>query len=308
MSLGKLPARRAAVAVATILAALVATGCREYKVEMRIRANGSGERVTTIEAEPDPPAETRALLGLASGWSEAAIVRDGKPAVRFARQVAIGREDDWGRLPPDLLVLSDAAGRASLGSHVSVQCGRSDAGRRCTYQETIGWRDLRETMADVYADSLDRALRDSVPDLDHEVRAEVRGLVHGAVLLRWDSLMEAEGHEHEAEGVIDALAREAGRAAGRGHAPGQARRVTQLVRSVCLAPQGRGLNPDPALGALPGIELPFDSSLEMHVTLPGTIVQSNADQIQDRTAVWRIDLSKALQGDIVLHAEADLGG
>jgi len=291
-------------------AALVLTGCREYKVEVRIDPNGGGQRIATVDAAPDLAPAARALVGLAAGWDEKAIEKDGKAGRQFTRRQTVA-PGGWSRLAPDIVALSDAAGRARLDDRISVDCTREKGGGRCTYREVIAWHNLRETLADVYAASLDTVLSDSIPALGAATRAEIRGLTRGAVLFAWDDLVESDGHEHGTERTTTALSEAAAQLvarevpAGHGAEAATAERVARLVRSALLDGHGQ-LSSDP-LAAVPGIELSTDASLELRVTLPGPIVESNADEVQGQTAIWRVDLSKALQEEITLQAVAEMG-
>ncbi len=289
------------------LIGLALSGCQTYRVETRVNADGGGERVTKLDAESEVEAPTRALLGLTGAWREETIERQEQPRLihRFTRERAVGSAAEWSTLPPDLLIRSDADGHATLAERVTVEMRRDGAERRCIYREVIGWRYLRETVADAFADFLDKALRDTLPQVAPQTRAELRGMIRGYVVAGWSDLTASDDHGGSAERLVEFFIADSGRIAARAGGADEGARIARVMRRLLFDPDGN-LKSDP-LDRLPGVELSGESSLELQLTLPGEIAESNADEVKGRTAFWRVDLGKALDADIELKAEAKLG-
>jgi hypothetical protein len=192
----------------------------------------------------------------------------------------------------------------AFANDLSVEVASGTNLRTYTYRERFSWTGLREILTERQGEGFFNRLRGSYPYLNDEDRRELTGLLAGAIL----ATVELESSSKENEGVADALTR-----AVEAHAEDVIHRHDPTAACADLAQ----ITHDSIAGAdqdleaflrrdLPGAYLAGATSIELTVTMPGHIVDSNADRVEGKTAVWTLDTWDALVRPVELFVRSEL--
>ncbi len=323
--------KRIARTLLPILIGLIAlTGCQEYDVEVVVEPDGSGSRelVLSTNSRPNGTSEPTLMefehaycLDDRSGWK---TVETGKAEEEdstksffgtrpsralWQRDARATRPTDWARMSGDIRLLGDPVGsrdsEVEFTNRIAVETATDSGKAILTYSEQFEWIGLKEAVAHRQADLFVKQTDEHCPEISPEVRGELRGLMIGAMLMELDlSVRDVDDGEHEAlAATITDLALAA--MTGKHGAPTPAE-MTAIVTRLLADPDGELT--DWLEEMLPGAGLGIETAIEISVTLPGEIVQSNADTIDGRTASWTIDILQALVWPVEIFARAEIDG
>lgn len=316
--------RTLCVGAACVLAASAA-GCVDYTIETTIRPDGSGERLQRFEVTRNTdfdlsPQAFEALTGAGAGPGWATTTRldsDGDTVRVVERRETVATLDGWNRFSDAVLLHGTTPDRADERLGI-VRLGdveyrttlevrrshRSDGSEVVAYHESFAWQDAAAVIVEALVASADAELRRGFPDLQDEGRGEVLGYFRARL---WAAGEAGAFSEPDADALMDEAA---------------ARTVAHAVRIVgdpAAEPALRGVftravdveSADTEAtfeDRLPGLTLGFNMSMIVRVTMPGTVVDTNADDRDGNTLEWRFspfdDLSRAVE----LRAEAVVGG
>lgn len=315
--------RRSMRAVTFALAA-TAAGCVDYTIDTTIRADGSGTRVERMEITRNSDFDLtsgafEALTGArpSDGWSTRTRVDDDGDTVRIVeRATAIDAWSGWapsgttllrGAVPEraderlGLVRLGDIVYRDSL----AVTRTPGEGGREVvTYHEWFVWHDAAEAVVEALVEQARRDLRERYPALDDERRGTILGYFRARL---WAAGEAGAFSDPDADALIDdAVARTAAHATRVVGEPAREPALLALFSAVVDvgSPEAEATFED----LLPGLTLGFNTSLVVRVTLPGTIVDTNADEREGNTLEWRFSPFDDLAGPIELRARAVVGG
>jgi len=296
---------------ALVLALLLAlAGCQHYSVEATLDADGGGRRVCELVCDaPGPTPEATVThfregfaLSEASGWRR--VDRDEEPQhLVFRRERELARAADWSSLDGEIAVPgrpgTEAAG-VLFSNSVQVEASGEGEERTLSYRERFEWRGILPAASALIAELGGAALAADYPALDAPARAELRGLLAGAGL-RYIALEQEDAGEPAYETFLAALAEQARAIIARQHptatAPAIAERLHRVLRGA--AEEGSALFAE----RLPGLDLVAATDLSFRLTLPGPVLETNADRVEGNTAIWQFGLSDALLEPVQLYAK-----
>ncbi len=315
------PLRRARglAAWGAALAMPLLAGCWQYEIGVTIYPDGSGSRTLRLQANPDDLQEESAdtadfirlfNLSTEAGWT---MERQREPGAQqeiliFTRRSQPASLGDWRHLSGDVRIqgtLEPGPNEAVAFTNViSIEAGAGANLRTYTYREQFTWTGLREIIIARQAEGFFNRLHSSYPFLSGEDRLELTGLLAGAML----ATVELEASSKEPEGVAEAL----GHAVEahvkdviRRHDPGAA--CTDVGQIAKDALTGADKDLEAFLHEkLPGAYLAGATSIELRVMMPGRIVDTNADRVEDRTACWSLDAWDALVRPVEPYARSEL--
>ncbi|MEQ9569682.1 MAG: hypothetical protein RLN75_05785 [Longimicrobiales bacterium] len=316
---------RRSMRAATFALAATAAGCVDYTIDTTIRADGSGTRVERMEvtrnSDLDLTAETfQALTGArpSDGWSSRTRVdTDGDTTWIVERTATIDAWAGWVRpsgtallkgAPPDradervgLVRLGDVVYRDSLAV---TRAPGEGGGEVVTYREWFVWHDAAAAVVEALVEQARRDLRERYPALSDEDRGTILGYFRGRL---WAAGEAGAFSDPDADALIDdAVARTAAHAARVMGEPAREPGLRALFSAVVDvgSPEAEATFE----GLLPGLTLGFNTSMVVRVTLPGTIVDTNADEREGNTLEWRFSPFDDLARPIELRARAVVGG
>ena len=293
--------------------ALWLAGCWQYEIEVTIAPDGSGSRALRLQADSEDLEQEAGdltefiglyCLGTDAGW----VMERGQEYVEFTRRSQPASLGDWRFVSGDVRILGTlepgSGNDVAFINAVSVDIGAGTNLRTYTYRERFAWTGLREIIIARQAEGFFNRLRGSHPSLSDEDRPELTGLLAGAVL----ATVELKASSIEREGVAEALGQ-----AVEAHAEDIIRRrdpdavCTDLAQIVHDAITGADKDLEAFLHEkLPGAYLAGATSIELRVTMPGRIVESNADRVEGKTAFWSMDAWDALVRPVELSVRAEL--
>ena len=294
-------------------------GCWQYEIEVTINPDGSGSRTLRLQADPEDMREESAdmaefvglyCLGAEAGWT---MEREREPGAKreilvFTRRGQPASLGDWRHVSGDVRILGtlepDPDTNVAFANAVAIEAGAGANLRTYTYRERFSWTGLREIIIARQAEGFCNRLQGSYPFLTDENRQELTGLLAGAIL----ATVELEASSKEPEGVAEALAH-----AVEAHVEDIIRRhdPDAACTDVAQIVNGGLTGADKDLEAflhekLPGAYLAGATSIELRVTMPGRIVESNADRVEGKTACWSMDAWDALVRPVETFVRSEL--
>jgi hypothetical protein len=314
--------------IATLLAAaalLALTGCQTYEVNVALRADGGGSRAIVLELDGSLGAEStptlkeyRGYFNLDAAWEYSGVpdtkrveadglFRSDRVRTRFTKDIEVKRAEDWSALSGDVSVRGSLDkgpfGAVRFSNHLNVRRGGREGARTLEYRETFRWTKLREVLVKHQVDVFLAIVGAAYPALSETQLAELRGVAAAGFLMGLEmNLRDVE--EEVAGAVLAALEGYARENLGLEPEPEGADVLRSAFRHALL-------DPDNQLEAflaekLPGVDQAALTDLELRVTMPGPIIETNADSVEGQTAVWRIELLAALNAPVQARALAAL--
>lgn len=288
--------RRGAACAFAVAVCAAAAGCQQYQVEVRVDPGGGGERTVTLDLAEAASDTLAHLMALDVGDWTASTAKDADGADRYLyrRRTAVSDLGGW-PAAGGLLVRGEASGKVRLAVDVGVEQVRGTGGAHFVYRETLHWENLREEVAAQAADAFAAWLEDRRPALPASVVAEQRGVVAAAVVMRWADIGKVDGEAAD-RFADDLLALVEDRLRRAGIPAEQAAAIRREAKDFDLM---SGMET-----ALPGLDQALQTGYELKVTMPGRVTGGNADEVDGRTATWRVDLTRSIAAPLVLTVES----
>ena len=317
------------------------TACRGYDVNVTVAPDGSGTRTLMLNTDIKSPDDPQLLqmaelfdLTEARGWKRidpapVEAERTGVAApfsalneqesVVFERRTKAKNAQGWDRSSGDIHIL----GRALAGPGTPVAGPRADqdvefqnvvalevgtqAGRSTvTYRERFAWTGLLEWLTAHSAERFAQVLKESYPFLTDPDLAEMRGYVAGQLTAAIVGRKPKDNLNVMLEPLAGPLEDYTRRVILRRRPDADVGGLRARCESLL---DGEGDELETSLATeLPGVDLAVLASIDLKVTLPGPVVDSNADETDGNVAIWHIDLWDALGQPIEAYARADAGG
>jgi hypothetical protein len=298
------------VLVGALSVGLLLGSCKRYEVEVSLAPDGSGTRTVTFVTEAWPedegPSDLDAIRELFAldperGWTK--VENGSADRTRYRRTVEVSDAAGWSEQSGDVRVLGTTAPSAradvNLVNRIRVEHDAEEG--TVAYSETFIWHGLLDAIIDFESGRLGSALRERYPFLTPEDMAELHGLVAGSLTV-WGTLTVASEEPHPAEeAVVETVADLAASVVHRRHPEaGWAE-----ARAIVTEALGSSEELDRYLEReLPGVHLALFTGIELRVAMPGEITETNAEEVEGRTASWEIDIWDALARPVRLHATA----
>jgi len=309
-------------ALALLALALLAGGCKEYRLNVALDADGGGTRRlelvwdTDLGPETDPSLETiRALFALdeADGWQvttgdQAAVDQatgaKGK-VTHFTRERRLRRPSDWSGASGDVVIrgtLDPESPYAEVGlvNRVSVEVEAAEGGRYLTYTESFAWTGFQEAVVDHFTDRIGHALTSAYTDMDKWDRVRLWGLIEGHLAL-WLHLQMRDDDLDDDVIAVPLASHALGIVRG-SHPEADAETLRAAIEGV-MDQSGEEFEAWLAEN-VPGAFHAGMMGILLQVTLPGRIVDSNAETVEDGTATWKAGFWDATTEPVVFTARA----
>ncbi|MCU0610275.1 MAG: hypothetical protein MUE60_00615 [Candidatus Eisenbacteria bacterium] len=310
--------RRAWLGV-VVVGLLLTAGCKDFIIETGINPDGSGTRAITLEAgslENDDTGLTldqyRQLLGVTEQrgwhlvWEESP--QDGERNAVFSRNARIPGIDSWSGASGDITLQGALAGSpfASVRGVNEVRATTARGAQSTTYEyrETFDWRGLREALVDFVAARLVEEVAREFPGITPEDRAELRGLAAGATAMDLPRLFDVSDEERASLPMVRTVGIYGTHVLSRRGIAAAPADLEAIAARVLDDPESR--LEDFLSTNLPGVYAVALTNVSLSVTLPGTIVESNADAVEASTVKWEFGILDALRGPVTMHATSEL--
>lgn len=308
-----------------IAALSVLAGCQQYEVRVEVAADGSGRREVALEAEtpkawPERPSAGDYLrlhhISPETGWTlpegfDAAA--DSVSGMVFTREVFPDGFADWSRTSGDIHIRGRLPGgpaggpmrrSVEFGNEVKVAPVALEGETLIEYREQFQWHGLRHLIAENYADRFIAGLTGAYPALTSPDIQRIRGLVEGLVQVALE-FQSGDEPERLEEALTRALRVHAFEVVRGRIADADAARVGELARTLV---QDSEEDLDRFIAQVyPGVHIGWQTRVELSVTMPGDIVDTNADRIEGRTASWEIDSGEAITGPVTAYVRSRRG-
>jgi hypothetical protein len=309
-----------AFAIALLCSAMLVAGCNSVDVAVRINEDGTGTRVvrTSFDAELDDTS-TPSLkdacsmfgIGPSTGWAalpDTGASRSGKPNPAFERTETSRSEKDWASMSGDISIrgsLAKAQNQDLLFSNdVVFSLERKEGVRTYSYRESFTWPDFMAYFTDFECDWIFRELKKKYPSLRPEDAIELKGLLAGTMAMA----MDLQAGDKKCEGADDSMEQTV------------VNNVYEIIRKRSSAVTRTDVSAffDEKLDAsndafevmlkrdMPGAYLATQTEIELRVTFPGVLVDSNAKTVDGHVASWTIHPVDAITRPMVLYLRSEV--
>lgn len=300
--------------------ALLSAGCKEYDVRVKIMPDGGGSRYVelttasvTSSNEESAYEEFTELFSLyeKDGWTvnKRKVEGNGEEGHRgyiYTLERHAKDLDDWREMSGDINIRAALPGgtyhKVKFQNTIGVEIAHGAHAKSITYHETLGWDSLKEELIDFFATWYQDSISATYPELGSVELAELRGLFAGHLAMGLAAVEETGDFDGEsvardmvsmATGIIRRARPDA---------------ATEDVYGITEAVLNDSTNKFERFAAreMPGFELAFFTGINLSVTMPGRIVESNADEVQERTAIWNLDIMQTINRPIELFVRAEV--
>lgn len=304
------------VLLATGLAA--AAGCQHYDVQVAIEPDGTGQRTVdfTIEGSGDDAALTNEQLrdffriDASHGWT---LVSGKPPDAQASAAGATYRHamtcDDptaWDRADGELRIQARPGERPDVvfANDLDVRLLESEEGRVCQYRETFSWTGLRQEITSFMADRFVEQVHAAYPFLTTDELHELRGLLAGMVMLHLQATGEYEDQEPDDELTVAAILAHAEDVLRRHPGDHDTTEMNAIVRASADDPMG--VLDHHVAQQLPGAYHAASTALNLSVTMPGPIIDTNADRIDGQMVSWEMSIWDASAHPVEVFATSEI--
>jgi hypothetical protein len=302
--------------ISAVCCLLLIGGCRHYEVEVVLNPDGGGSRHLKLSGDPllDEDIsldEFRKLFHLdeAMGWQVVRETNSKGEKISFEGTGTIQDLASWHERSGDIRIDGSLTGdsHADVGCRntVVVEIVEGPSGGQYTYKETFAWTGLKESVVAFVSEQFSAAMAEAYPFLGPEEIAELRGLMAGHLALYRFDIPEDEEKEQE-ETAIASVTFYAREIVARNHPDADLRGIMDVAQGV--VEDSDGALDEYIEENLPGVELALFTDVSLRVQMPGPIVETNAEEIEERTAIWKVDLLDAAEEPIELYVRSGMPG
>jgi hypothetical protein len=261
---------------------ILVAGCQTFHVAVTLDAEGGGTRTLELTTDGNwdedggvsSVEELRQLFGLAEarGWAR---VETGEKSgegggLRFRRSATIPDLASWHGHNGDLQVRGTLEegplSDVRFSNAIAIETGTGSAARFFGYRETFSWEMLREVILSGMSEHFCSAVKGAYPHLAETEMAELQGLISGLFLF----VLELEVRDADLQHLDEML--------------------TAAISTHALEILRRGA-PD---------------ADDDRVTMPGRIVETNADETEGNTAIWEFELWDAILRPAEIHVRSEI--
>ena len=298
------------------------SGCKKYDVDVKVMPDGSGSRhvelttASVAQGGTEPAYEEFVeLFNLRdkTGWTvdKRRVERDNAGNDRhqgyiFTLERNAKELADWREMSGDINIRGALPGGefhdVRFHNAIDLEMGRGTAARSFTYRETFTWDSLKEELVDFLATYFQDTLAIEYPELEEAELAEIKGLMAGYLSIGFYAIEEKGELDSEEAArslvpiVTDVI---------RGKYPEAEQAKLYEITEAVLSDEANRFERW-AAEKMPGVELAFFTEIVLRVTMPGRIVESNADEVREQTAAWKLDIMKAINRPIEVFVRSEL--
>lgn len=310
---------KAIVPLCIALLLIFSAGCKTYKVNVKLNADGSGERSVELSMDESSEHELkisdeefRKLFHLdKNGWkyTEHASGAEGdasdqKKEIVYLRAQTAKSIDDWPGMGNDIhikAVLGDSRyADVVISNAIAVELGASPNGRSLTYRETVTCTKLRESISTFAAAKFYDKVSAAYPSLDPEALIELRGLMTGYMAITWYN----QGDETISDELItDSMVADAVEIIKRVDPDADLSKLREIIVTTLD-------NLEDELDAfvrknLPGMYLAGHAELILTLEMPGRIFEHNATSVDGNTLSWKVDFPQIFIKPLEIFARVE---
>lgn len=304
------------------LPVLMFAGCKEYNVEVTVEPDGGGHRkvelnaTSVAQASVEPAYEEFVKLfslDEKKGWSvqKRKMEKEGVEDEPFQGYIYTLERDatklaDWNDMSGDINIRAAFPGDefydVKFHNAIDLEIGRSTNVKTITYRETFAWDSLKEELIAFIATYYQDTLAVAYPELGTGELAEIKGLMAGHLSIGFYAIEETG--ELDGEEAARSLVPIVTKVIQRKRSDVLEAQVFEITKAVLSDETNRFERW--AAEKMPGVDLAFFTEINLRVTMPGVIVESNADEVQDQTAVWKLEIMKTINRPIELYVRSEL--
>jgi hypothetical protein len=280
------------------------TGCKQYKVEMTMNGDGSGTRTVELSmatiSEDDFEIgldEFRALFGLSEkrGWTMRREFKKTEKEEKPDKYIfTLDRKaksiSSWQAMSGDIEVRGtlEKGPLADVSFYNEIEVERSDGGI-LTYRETLTWNKLKESVIDMTIALFRKNMAQEYPFLSQQELDMLAYFTAGIVSIAWygeevaEDQITDEMYETSAAVYIEHIIRKS-------HPEEDLSGILSVIERTFNDEDETQLD-NFLKEKLPGAYLAGHTAVSLTITMPGEIIETNAQHVEGNTATWKYDVT-----------------
>lgn len=304
----------------TLVSLLIITACQDYEVKTIVNKDGSGTRTVTLTMDPYKEfSDSTVTLENAEklfrvteagdwdlSWSGEPYVPESHPI--YTRTRKIRGIDDWSSGLNEVFVKgtfhADELDHIELRSRIDIETRQGPAGTSYTYRERFRWIGLKPVLRNWFTDVICNSIQEHYGLNDGAGLAELRGLYAGVIDLAWETFIDNEKLEAEGADIISTLVRNTKRIIERTGKAVESEELTAILTADLMDENDKIV--DRAERELPGVFGAGFTGIKLSVTLPGIIMESNADKTDGNTVTWEFGALDPLKAEKELFVRSEI--
>lgn len=296
---------------------VLSTGCKQYSIDVTINEDGSGARLvelsTSTIGEDDLEMSLDEFLRLFNldekhGWKMRREAKEGEQHEKyiFTLDRTAKHISSWQAMSGDFNVRGtlEKGPLEDISFHNEIEVERSD-GNTITYRETLAWNKLKESVVDMSAAFFSETLAQEYPFLSKHDLDMIKNFLAGIITIVWYAEEVAEDKitdEICSQAAGDYIAYLIKEKHPDKDLSGLAETIDRIINDEGEEYLDRILQEK-----LPGVYLAGHTAIALKVTMPGEIIDSNANKVEGNTAIWEFDLMLApLNHPIEIHVRSKI--
>ncbi len=311
---------KALLALVLTVNLLLSAGCKQYKIEVTMNEDGSGMRTVqlstptigedNLEIGLD---EFRSLFGLSEkrGWSMQRVLKETEEGEErdkyiFTLDSKAKRISSWQAMSGDIEIRGtlEKGPLADVSFYNEIEVERIDGGI-LTYRETLTWNRLKESVIDMTIALFRNNMAQEYPFLSQQELDMLAYFTAGIVSIAWygeevaEDQISDEMYETSAAVYIEHIIR-------KNHPDEDLSNILSVVKRT-FDDEYETQFDNFLKEKLPGAYLAGHTAISFMVTMPGEIVETNAQHVEGNTAIWKHDVTMvAFNHPVELFVKAKL--
>ena len=234
--------------------------------------------------------------------------RDPESRPIYTRNRKIKRIDDWSSELDEVFIRgtlhSSELDQIELRSRIDVETGQGPSGTSYTYRERFWWIGLKPVLTDWFTDVICGSIQERYGIRDEARVAELRGLYAGVIDLKWKTFIDNDKLEAEGSDMISTLVRNTKRIIERTGKRVDSEDLTAILTADLMDEDHKIL--DRAERELPGVFGAGFTGIKLSISLPGIIMESNADKTDGNTVTWEFGALDPLKAPKELFVRSEI--
>jgi hypothetical protein len=302
---------------------LITAGCQKYKLDVILNEDGGGTRreeldIASIDRVDSTTTidDVKAVFSIDEnlGWKELRVPSSDADTDRegyaYVRENVVKNASGWKEISGGMHIRGDIFKgsfkkiEVEFKNYIDVTIAEIERGKSYLYKERFHWKSLIETINLYLMKRYSDQIAEAYPFLGKQELSEIQGVVIVSLNLMLEAEFSGEDSKEMAERMEAAIIRSVAEIVLRKRPDADTNRIEEITHDVFS-------DPDDKFGEyirlhLPGVYMSVPTEIVLRVTMPGRIVDSNADEVEGNTAFWELDVMAAIMDPVEIFVKSEL--
>ena len=302
---------------------LISAGCQKYKLDVVLNEDGGGTRreelaidsidridsTTTID-----DVKTVFSIDEKLGWktlrAPSGEAGAGKDGYAYVRESSAKNASGWKEISGGMHIRGDLFDgtykkiEVEFKNDIDVEIAEIAGGKSYLYKERFHWKSLIETINLYLVKRYSDQMADAYPFLGKQELSEIQGVVIVSLNVMLQAEFSGNDDKEMAKRMEEAVNRSVSEIVRRKRADANTDRIQEITNDVFVDPGDKF--EEFLKQRLPGVYIAAMTEIHLSITMPGRIIDSNADDVEGSTASWELDVLKPIMEPIEIFVKSEL--